>query len=190
MKKTLPIALSNRHCHLSEQDIVTLFGEGYELKKLKDLSQPGQYACEECIEVIGPKGSIKKIRVLGPARPESQVEILASDAYKLGVPIVIRDSGNLDGSPGAKIVGPKGEADIDKGIIVASRHIHMSDVDAKEFGLNDKDIVKIKIPGERGLVFENVLVRASDKFALEMHVDTEEGNASGCKNGQIVEIVE
>ncbi|RKD34278.1 phosphate propanoyltransferase [Thermohalobacter berrensis] len=189
MRKELPIALSNRHVHLSEEHIKVLFGEGYELTKKKDLSQPGQFAAEEKVDLVGPKGTIKGVRVLGPARKETQVEISLTDSFKLGVKAPVRNSGDLDGSPGAKLVGPNGEVELEKGVIAAARHIHMHTDDAEEFGVKDKDIVKVKVGGERGLVFENVLVRVSPKYALEMHVDIDEGNAAGVKNGEMVELI-
>ena len=162
----LPIALSNKHIHLSQADIDVLFGQGYELTHKKDLSQPGQFACEEMVEVVGPKGSTK-MRVLGPAR----------------------QSGDTEGTPGCKLVGPKGEVEMTKGVIVAARHIHMSLEDAERFGVKDKDVVSVQSTGERALLFNNVLVRANAAFALEMHVDLEEGNAAGVKNGDLVELV-
>lgn len=189
MKKQLPIALSNRHIHISQEDLDILYGEGYELTKLKDLSQPGQYACEEKVDIVGEKGTLKGVRILGPVRPETQFELSISDAFALGVKPMVRNSGDIDSTPGAKLVGPKGEVEIDKGVIVAARHIHMHTDDAENFGVKDKDIVSIKTEGPRSLVFENVLVRVSDDFALEMHVDMEEGNASGVKNGQLVELI-
>lgn len=189
MKKELPIALSNRHIHLSQEHLDILFGEGYELTKIKDLSQPGQYACDEKVDVEGPKGTIKGVRILGPVRPETQFELSISDAFKLGVKPMIRNSGDIKDTPGAKLIGPKGEVEIKEGIIVASRHIHMHTTDGEDFGVADKDTVSIKVNGERGLVFNNVLVRVSDKYALEMHVDVEEGNAAGVKNGDLVELI-
>jgi putative phosphotransacetylase len=189
MKTQLPIALSNRHIHLSQKDLDILFGEGYELTKFKDLSQPGQYACEEKVDVIGPKKAIKGVRILGPVRPETQFEISVADAFTLGVDAVIRNSGDIDGTPGAKLVGPKGEVELDKGLIVAARHIHMHTTDGEEYGVKDKDLVSVKVNGPRGLVFDNVLVRVHPTYALEMHVDVEEGNAAGIKNGDLVEII-
>lgn len=189
MRKELPIALSNRHIHLSQEHIDKLFGEGYELNKLKDLSQPGQYAAEEKVDIVGPKGILKGVRVLGPSRGNTQAEISLSDGFKIGVVPPVRDSGDIDDSPGAKIVGPKGEVVLEKGIIAASRHIHMHTEEAKEFGVKDNDRVKVRVPGDRGVTFENVLVRVSPKYALEMHVDVEEGNACGAKNGMIVELI-
>lgn len=189
MKKTLPIALSNRHIHLSQEDLDRLFGEGYTLKKFKDLSQPGQYACEEKVDALGPKGSIKGVRILGPVRPETQFEISVSDSFKLGVRPEIRDSGDIEDTPGLKLLGPEGETIMKNGVIVAARHIHMNTEDAKDFGVEDKDKVKIKVEGPRALTFDEVLVRVSDSFALEMHVDIEEGNACGVKNSQLVELI-
>lgn len=189
MKTILPIALSNRHIHLSKEDLDKLFGHGYELTKFKDLSQPGQYACEEKVEIVGPKGSIKNVRILGPTRGSTQIEISITDAYTLGIEPVIKNSGDLANTPGAKIIGPKGEIEIKEGVIVAARHIHMHTTDGEEFGVKDKDVVNVKTKGPRGLIFENVLVRVHPEFALEMHVDIEEGNAAGVKNGDIVEII-
>lgn len=189
MELKLPIGLSNKHIHLSQEDLDTLFGEGYELTIKKDLSQPGQYACEEKVDIVGPKGTLKGVRILGPVRSSTQVEISITDAFKLGVEPIIRNSGDIDGTPGAKIVGPKGEVELEKGIIVAARHIHMHTEDAERFGVKDGDIVKVKTEGIRSLVFENVLVRAGDTHALEMHVDIEEGNAAGVKNGDMVELI-
>ena len=184
----LPIALSNKHIHLSQADVEALFGAGYELTHKKDLSQPGQYACEEMVEVVGPKGSTK-MRVLGPARPESQVEVSLADARGLGIAVPVRQSGDTEGTPGCKLVGPKGEVEMTKGVIVAARHIHMSLEDAERFGVKDKDVVSVQTTGERALLFNNVLVRANAAFALEMHVDLDEGNAAGVKNGDLVELV-
>ena len=184
----LPIALSNKHIHLSQADVEALFGAGYELTHKKDLSQPGQFACEEMVEVVGPKGSTK-MRVLGPARPESQVEVSLADARALGIAVPVRQSGDVEGTPGCKLVGPKGEVEMTKGVIVAARHIHMSLEDAERFGVKDKDVVSVQTTGERALLFNNVLVRANAAFALEMHVDLEEGNAAGVKNGDLVELV-
>ena len=184
----LPIALSNKHVHLSQADVDALFGEGYQLTPFKPLSQPGQYACEEKVTVVGPKGQ-QTMRVLGPVRPESQVEVSLADARGLGLSVPVRQSGDIDGTPAFKLVGPNGEVECEKGIIVAARHIHMSLEDAEKFGVKDKDVVSVKTEGLRGLTFHNVLVRASEKFALEMHVDLEEGNAAVVKNGDLVELI-
>jgi putative phosphotransacetylase len=189
MKTEVPINLSNRHIHLSEKDLEKLFGKGYNLTSIKDLSQPGQFACDECVDIEGPKGTMKNIRILGPTRPDTQIELLLADTYKLGIPPIIKESGDIAGSPGLKITGPKGSIDVKEGAIVAARHIHMSNQDALEYGLKDKDVVSVEVPGMRGIVFNNVLVRVGDKYSLDMHIDTEEGNAAGIKNGTLGKII-
>lgn len=185
----VPVGLSNRHIHLSQKDVDVLFGEGYELTKFKDLAQPGQYAAAEKVDMVGPKGTIKGVRVLGPVRKDTQIEVSLADGFVLGVKPPVRDSGDIEGSPGVKIVGPKGEVTIDKGVIAAARHIHMHTSDAEAIGVSDRDLVKVKVEGKRGLIFENVLVRVHEQFKLEFHVDIEEGNAAGIKNGQELEII-
>lgn len=187
-KRLVPVGLSNRHAHLSQADIDVLFGEGYQLTNMKDLKQPGQFACEEKITVVGPKGSLT-MRVLGPARNQSQVEVSLTDGFVLGVKPPVRHSGDLAGSPGGKIVGPKGEVEISEGIIAASRHIHMHTTDGERFGIKDREIVSVKVEGERGVIFNNVLARVNEAFALEFHVDIDEGNGAGLKNGVEVEII-
>ncbi len=187
-KMLVPVGLSNRHCHLSQEHIEILFGEGYELTNFKDLSQPGQFAAEEKIDVVGPKGKLT-MRVLGPARKASQVEVSVTDGFSIGLKVPVRNSGDVAGSPGAKLVGPKGEVEITEGVIAAARHIHMHTSDGEKFGIADKDMVKVKVDGPRGLVFENVLARVHETFALEFHVDIDEGNAAGMRNAQEVEII-
>lgn len=187
--KQIPIAMSNRHVHLSKADLLQLFGEGYELTKSKALSQPGQFAANEKVDVVGPKGTIKGIRVLGPERSNTQIEISKTDCFQLGIFPPVRDSGDIAGTPGAKIIGPKGEVEITKGVIIAARHIHMHPNDAKEFAVKDNDRVKIKVDGERGLIYDNVLIRVREDFVLEMHVDIDEGNAAAVQNGQLVELI-
>ena len=187
--KKVPVGLSNRHLHVTKEHLEKLYGPGYELTVLKTLSQPGQYACEEKVDIVGPKGTLKGVRILGPVRKETQVEILAADAYKLGLKVPVRDSGDLEGTPGVKIVGPKGEVDLDYGVIIAARHIHMHPDDAKTFGVEDFQRVKVRVEGMRGLVFENVLIRVSPTYALDMHLDTEEGNAAGIENGDMLEVI-
>jgi putative phosphotransacetylase len=190
MSNRVPVGLSNKHVHLSQKDINILFGEGHELTSIKDLGQPGQFACEEKVDLVGPKRTIKGVRVLGPARGESQVEISLSDGFTLGIPDVpVKGSGSLVGTPGIKLVGPKGEVELEQGVIAAARHIHMNPKEAAEFGVKDKDMVKVKAEGERGLVFENVLIRVHDSFALEFHVDVEEGNAAMLQNKQMLEVI-
>ncbi len=189
MKKEVPVGLSNRHCHLTEEHIRILFGDGYELTKIKDLSQPGQYACDECVDIKGPKGTLNKVRILGPARTATQIEILASDSFKLGVPAVVKLSGDHEGTPGAEIIGPKGSIVIDKGVLVAARHLHISPSEAEEYGVKDGDVISVKTEGIRSVVFNNVIVRCGESHSLDLHIDTEEGNAAGLKNKDLVTIL-
>ncbi|KLO21034.1 propanediol utilization phosphotransacylase [Marinitoga sp. 1197] len=192
LKKTgIIVGVSNRHVHLSKEDLEVLFGEGYELHPIKDLKQPGQYAAEEVVTLVGPKGKIERVRVLGPVRKETQIEISQTDAFKLGVKPPVRDSGDLDGTPGIKIIGPKGEVETKKGLILAKRHIHMLPEDAEKYNVKDKDLVYVAIEkGDRKLIFGDVLIRVSPKYALEFHVDTDEANAALIKTGDEVFIVE
>ena len=189
MGNLVPIAMSNRHIHVSKEDLNVLFGEGHELTNIKDLSQPGQYACDERVDLIGPKNTIKGVRILGPIRPVTQVEVSKFDARALGIEGVVRASGNIAGTPGCIVVGPKGKVELKEGVIVASRHIHMHTSDAPKFGLKDRDIVKVRAGKERAVVFENVVVRVHSDFALDMHIDIEEGNAAGVNNGDMGEII-
>lgn len=190
MSYKVPVGLSNKHVHLSQEDINILFGEGHELTAIKDLGQPGQFACDEKVDLVGPKRTIKGVRVLGPARKESQVEISLADGFTLGIENVpVKGSGSLEGTPGIKLVGTNGEVELKQGVIAAARHIHMHPKDAEEFGVKDKDMVKVKAEGERGLVFENVLIRVHETYALEFHVDVEEGNAAMIKNKQMLEVI-
>lgn len=190
MNFKVTVGLSNKHVHLSKEHIDILFGEGHELTPFKDLSQPGQFACEEKVDLVGPKRTINGVRILGPARKESQVEISFADGFTLGLKDVpVRDSGKLEGTPGIKLVGPKGEVQLDKGVIAAARHIHMHTSDAEKYGLKDKDLVKVKVGGSRGLTFDNVLIRVHDTYALDMHLDVEEGNAAGLSNCDEVEVI-
>lgn len=188
-KMMLPVAISNRHVHLSQADLEVLFGSGFELTPMKDLSQPGQFAANEQVDLVGPKRTISGVRILGPVRKTSQVEISVTDAFTLGVAPMVRNSGDLDGTPGLKLVGPAGEVVLDKGSIVAARHIHMHPSDAEKFGVKDKDVVSIRTEGPRPVVFDNVLVRVNPEYSLEMHVDMDEGNAAFVKNGTLVELI-
>lgn len=183
------VGLSNKHLHLKQEDIETLFGKGHTLTPAKALKQPGQYASEEKVDIVGPKGTLKGVRVLGPARPETQVELALTDARTIGISAPVRESGKLDGTPGLKLVGPAGEVSIDHGVIIALRHIHLSPAQAAEAGVKDKEIVKIKFEGERGVIFDNVLVRSGDGHESEIHLDTDEGNAAGLSNGTLGEII-
>ena len=183
------VETSAHHVHVSEQDLETLFGKGATLTNKKDLSQPGQFACEEKLEVVGPKGAMK-MSILGPTRPETQVEISLTDARKLGITAPIRESGDLDGTPGCTLRGPAGEVEIAKGVIAAKRHIHFNPDEAKEAGVEDKQVVSVKVDyNGRALIFGDVVCRVSPKYALAMHVDTDESNAAalpGTVDGEIV----
>ena len=173
------VETSARHIHLTDSDIETLFGAGAVLHNKKDLSQPGQFACEEKVELVGPKGSLK-VSVLGPARKETQVELSFTDARTLGLKSVpVRESGDVAGTPGIKLVGPAGEIDLDHGVIIAKRHIHMTPADAEAFGVKDKDVVNVKIASDgRTTIYGDVVVRVSPSYALAMHIDTDESNAA------------
>lgn len=183
--KGVPIAASNRHVHLSSEHLSRLFGKNYELKKLKDLSQPGQFAAKETVTLIGPKGKIEKVRILGPSRGDTQVEISLNDGYSLGTKPPIKNSGDIEGTPPVTIQGPRGQVKIDQGLICAARHIHMHPNDAKNFQVENGQHVKIKVDGPRGLTFDNVLIRVSDRYRLEMHIDIDEANAAQISNGQL-----
>ena len=184
------VETSARHVHVSKEDLETLFGKGYELTPKKDLSQPGQFACTERVAVVGPKSSFPAVSILGPVRPATQVEISASDARAIGVSAPIRESGDIEGSGSCKIVGPCGEIEIEKGVIVAKRHIHMTPADAEKYGVKDKDVVSVKLDtADRSLIFGDVVVRVSEKFALAMHIDTDESNAAMAVPGTMGEIV-
>ena len=186
---TIPVGVSNRHVHLSQEDLDTLFGKGYELTNMKELSQPGQYACKEMVTVCGPKGAIEKVRILGPVRKQTQVEILAADCFKLGRNTAPKMSGELAGTPGITLVGPKGTVETKEGLIIAQRHIHMSPADALKFGVHDGETVKIETEGIRGGIFNNVAIRVTETSALECHLDTEEANAMGLSGSSKVTIV-
>ncbi len=183
MEKHVLIETSDRHVHLSRKDLDTLFGEGYELTKKKDLSQPGQFACNERVDVIGPKRTLTGVSILGPVRKDTQVEISMTDSRSIGVEAHIRESGDIDGSAPCKIVGPKGEVELSQGVIVAKRHIHMTPADARKLGVKDRDVVSVKVESDgRSLIFGDVIVRVSDNFSLAMHIDTDESNAAGIKS--------
>lgn len=190
MQKPVLVETSARHVHVSRRVLNILFGEGYELTHKKDLSQPGQFACEERVQVIGPKSSFPAVSILGPVRPETQVELSAGDARAIGVKAPIRESGDLKGSAGCKIVGPKGEVELEDGVIIAKRHIHATPEDAEKYNLADKQIVSVKVDTpERSLIFGDVVVRVSKNYALAMHIDTDESNAAGCTPGLMGEIL-
>lgn len=184
----IPIGVSNRHVHVSQEDLEVLFGEGYQLSKKSDLKQPGQYACNETVLIRGPKGEFDRVRILGPVRQHSQVEISKTDSFRLGIRAPIRESGDLEGTPGIEMVGPKGTISLPQGAIIALRHIHMTPQQAAAMGVKDKDIVEVETFGERHGVFGDVLVRVSEAFSLEMHVDVDEANACALSNQDYVMI--
>ncbi|PYZ96490.1 hypothetical protein CR205_12275 [Alteribacter lacisalsi] len=184
----VPVAVSNRHIHLSEIAVERLFGKGHQLTKKKNLSQPGQFAAEETVTLIGPKGRIERVRVLGPARGATQVEVSLYDGFTFGVTPPVRSSGDIEGTPGIKIQGPRGQLTIDKGLICAARHIHMHPDDAAQFGVKDGDLVQIMVNSERPLTFDRTLIRVSEKYKLEMHIDLDEANAAGIKQGAVGEL--
>ncbi len=183
------IGVSNRHVHLSQADLEVLFGKDYVLTKMKDMKQPGQFATNEKVDIVGPKGKFSGVRIIGPVRKETQVEVSITDSFKLGVKPPIRQSGDLQGTPGIKVVGPKGEVDIPRGVIVAARHIHMPQYIADIKGYKDGQIVKVETYGERKIIMHNVVLRVSDKMAKEMHIDVDEANAAGLKNDDLVKII-
>lgn len=178
MEKTVLVETSARHVHVTKETLETLFGAGYTLTKKKDLSQPGQFSCEERVQVIGPKGSFPAVSILGPERSADQVELSASDARKIGISAPVRESGDVKGSGACKLVGPKGEVELSEGVIIAKRHIHMTPEDAEKYGMRDKQVVSVEIKSaERSLIFGDTVVRVSPKYALAMHIDTDEANA-------------
>ncbi|MFC3769805.1 phosphate propanoyltransferase [Paenibacillus sp. GCM10012303] len=190
MEKIVPVGVSARHIHLSQEHIELLFGAGYELKPLKPLSQPGQFAAEETVAVYGPKGKFDKVRILGPARKASQIEISKTDSFQLGIDAPVRESGNIEGTPGITVKGPAGEVVLERGVIIAARHIHFHTKEAAEWGIRDKQLLRVRVGGTRPLVFEDVIARISDQFALDMHIDTDEANAAGIKNGETAVILD
>ena len=190
MANKVLVETSARHIHVSREHLDILFGEGYELTVKKMLSQPGQYACTERVDVVGPKKTLAGVSILGPVRPETQVELSLTDARSIGVAAPVRESGQVKGSGACKIVGPKGEIEIAEGVIVAKRHIHMTTADAAEFGLVDKQVVSVKVDSDgRILVFGDVVFRVNDSYALAMHIDTDESNAAGMAPGTMGEVI-
>ncbi len=174
----IPINASVRHVHLSREHVEALFGAGHQLTWAKKLSQPGQFAAEEMVDLVGPKGTIERVRVLGPERKATQVEISRTDEFKLGIDAPIRASGNVEDTPGLRLEGPNGAVELEDGVIQAQRHIHMHPDDAERFGVKDKDWVMVRVGGERGIIFDDVLVRVSETYQLDMHLDTDEANAA------------
>lgn len=185
----IPVGVSNRHVHLSQSDIEQLFGQGYQLTKFKDLKQTGQYAAKECVTLAGPKGSLLNVRVLGPARKSSQVEISRNDSFTLGVKAPLRESGDLHNSASICILGPKGHVYLPSGLICAKRHIHMNNNDARMLNVANGQIVKVRNNGERSLIFDEIIIRINNNFVLEFHIDTDEANAAGLTSNDHVSII-
>ncbi len=189
MANAVLVETSARHVHLTKADIETLFGAGHTLTVKKMLSQPGQFACEERVDVVGPKNTIKNVSVLGPARKASQVEVSLTDARTLGISVPVRESGDLAGSAPVKLVGPAGEVELTEGAIAAQRHIHLTPESAERFGLKDKEIVLTKLDTPRALIFDEVVIRVSPSFADAMHIDTDESNAACAFGSFYAEII-
>lgn len=185
----IPIGVSARHIHLSKTDLAALFGDGYELSIFKELTQPGQFAAQETVAIVGPKGQFDKVRILGPIRSQTQIEVSRTDAFSLGIHPPVRESGQIEHTPGLRVIGPRGEVTLAKGVIVAARHIHFHTSDANQWGIQDKQLLRVRLRGERPLIFEDVIARISDQFALDMHIDTDEGNAAGVKTGDEAELL-
>ncbi len=178
MEKTVLVEISARHLHVTREHLEVLFGKGHTLTNKKDLSQPGQFACEEKVKIVGPKGTLNA-SILGPERPETQVELSLTDARTIGVVAPVRESGDVKNSGACKLVGPCGEVELTTGVIAAKRHIHMTPADAEKYSLADSQVVRVAVKTEgRSLVFDDVVVRVSPKYALAMHIDTDEANAA------------
>ena len=190
MPKPILVETSARHVHVTQETLEILFGKGYELHPKKYLSQPGQFASEERVDVVGPKKTLSRVSILGPVRPETQIELSLTDARSIGCTAPVRESGDIAGSGACKLVGPAGEVVLEKGVIAAKRHIHMTPADAEEFGCKDKDIVSVKIDSDgRSLIFGDVVVRVSPSYALAMHIDTDESNAGCVASGTYGEVI-
>lgn len=180
----IPVSLSNRHIHLSEKDFQKLFGPEASLEHQNPLSQPGQFAAKQTVDLIGPKRALYGVRILGPFRKQTQIEISLSDGYVLGINPPIRLSGDIKGTPGVHIIGPKGAIELKEGVICAARHIHMSTKDAQHFGVKDKEMVAVKFPGKRAGVLDEIYVRVKKDYSLDFHLDLDEGNALGIRTGE------
>lgn len=185
----VPVAISARHIHLCRADVERLFGAGYQLKRFRALSQPGQFACEEQLTIVGPRGELKKVRVLGPERKATQVEVSLTDSFALGLQPPVRMSGNIEGTPGCKLIGSVGTVELVQGVIVAARHLHLSKEQAALFGLRDGQRVRLRSEGERAVIFENVVVRAGDGHDMEVHIDTDEANAVAMHGSTMMEVL-
>jgi putative phosphotransacetylase len=189
-KKDVLVEISARHMHVTQEHLEILFGSGATLTPIKDLSQPNQFACAERVDVVGPRNMIKGVTILGPTRPETQVEVSLTEARQLGIKAQVRMSGSIEGTEGCKLVGPKGEVVIEKGLIAAKRHIHFNDDEAKEFGVADNEVVMVKVTSDsRSLVFDDVVIRVNKNFKAAMHIDTDEANAAGLTQSIMGEII-
>lgn len=190
MSEKVLIETSARHVHVTQEALEALFGKDAVLTKKKDLSQPGQYACEERVTIVGPKKELANVSILGPVRSATQVELSATDARSIGIPIAIRESGDIDGTSGCKIIGPAGEIEIEKGVIVAKRHVHLTPETAEKLGVKNKDIVWVKAETDgRTAILGDVVIRVSDQFADAMHIDTDESNAISATPNLMGEII-
>lgn len=188
-KEYVPVGVSARHVHLQKEHVDQLFGKGYVLTKYRDISQPGQYACNEKVTIKGPKGEIKNVRVLGPVRRQSQVEVSRTDSWTLGISPPVRSSGDIAGSAPITMIGPKGVVHLSEGCIIADRHIHMSPQDAVQFGVTNGQKVAVQVDGEKGGIMNNVRIRVSERYALDMHIDTDDANAFGLLGGEQVKVL-
>jgi putative phosphotransacetylase len=190
LKKDVLVEISARHAHVTQEHLEVLFGEGATLTQTKSLSQPGQFATSQKIDVVGPRNTLKGVTILGPVRSATQVEVAATEARTLGIKAPIRESGKITGSAGATLIGPAGSITIEEGVIVAKRHIHFSETEAVEYGVADKEIVMVKISSDdRTLVFDDVVVRVHPSFAAAMHIDTDESNAAGISGEVMGEVI-
>lgn len=186
----VPVGVSGRHAHLTREVLEALFGPGYQLRVLRQLSQPGEFAAEETVTVVGPSGrAIEGVRILGPTRSYTQIELARSDGLRLGLDLPVRTTADLKSSPGVTVVGPQGTVVLKEGAVRSTRHIHISESDAARFGLKDGQVVKTRIAGIRAVVFENVEVRVGERFVLDFHIDTDDANASGANTGDFAEII-
>ncbi len=188
--RQVPVGISMRHIHLSRREVDALFGRTYQLTPLRPLSQPGQFACQECLDVIGPKGVLHKVCVLGPERSAAQVELAQTDCRAIGVNAPVRSSGSTDGTPGVLLQGPKGVLSLPQGVIIADRHLHMNPAQAAAFGLADGDIVRVRVDGGKPGILDGVLVRAGERYELDLHLDTDDANAFQLRQGQLVTVLE
>jgi propanediol utilization protein len=182
----IPVGISVRHVHLDRASCDALFGPGYELERSRDVSQPGQFAARETVDVIGPHGELHGVAIIAPLRAEAQIELARTDAIHLGITPPLRESGHLAGTPGLRLRGPRGEVALDHGAIIAQRHVHMNPADAERFGLRDRDVIQVRVRGDREMVLGDVVVRVAPDFTLDLHLDTDEANAAGLTSNQHV----